>query len=64
METVKNKMKAFFADENGAETVEWVMIASVLAALITALLWTQLQTALNGTLTSVSNQVTSAGTGT
>ena len=34
MKNIINKTKAFLADENGAETVEWVMIAAVLAAII------------------------------
>ena len=39
MKNIINKTKAFLADENGAETVEWVMIAAVLAAIIAAAFW-------------------------
>ena len=42
MKNIINKTKAFLADENGAETVEWVMIAAVLAAIILAAFWGQL----------------------
>ncbi len=33
---MKNAIKKFLADEQGAETVEWVMIAAVLAGVIVA----------------------------
>ena len=33
---MKNAINKFLADEQGAETVEWVMIAAVLAATIIA----------------------------
>ena len=32
---MKNAIEKFLAGEQGAETVEWVMIAAVLAAIIT-----------------------------
>jgi Flp pilus assembly pilin Flp len=34
MKTLVNKITAFLADEKGAETVEWVIIAAVLAGVI------------------------------
>jgi len=34
MKNIVSKIKAFLADEQGAETVEWVMIAAILAAII------------------------------
>lgn len=43
MRKITNLMKAFFADEKGAETVEWVMIAAVLAGIISAAYWTTLK---------------------
>ena len=43
MKNIINKTKAFLADENGAETVEWVMIAAVLAAIILVVFWGNLQ---------------------
>lgn len=57
MKTVMSKMKAFFADENGAETVEWVMIAAILAAIITAVFWGQLKAALEAAITGISGQI-------
>jgi Flp pilus assembly pilin Flp len=33
---MKNTIKAFLADENGAETVEWVMIVALLTVIILA----------------------------
>ena len=47
MKNLINKIKAFFADEQGAETVEWVMIAATLAAIIGVVFWTTLQGGLN-----------------
>jgi Flp pilus assembly pilin Flp len=43
MKKITNLVKAFFADEKGAETVEWVMIAAVLSAIIVAAIWGTLQ---------------------
>jgi len=34
MKNLVNKIKSFLVDEQGAETVEWVMIAAVLAFII------------------------------
>ena len=45
MKNLVNKTKAFFADEQGAETVEWVAIAAILAAIIIAAFETTLRTA-------------------
>jgi Flp pilus assembly pilin Flp len=58
MKNIINKTKAFLADENGAETVEWVMIAAVLAAIILAAFWGQLSTALTTALTSIGTKMT------
>ena len=33
---MKNAIKKFLADEQGAETIEWVMIAAILATIIIA----------------------------
>ena len=43
MKKITSLVKAFFADEKGAETVEWVMIAAVLAGIIVAAFWTTLK---------------------
>ncbi|MFA5034088.1 MAG: hypothetical protein WC614_13855 [bacterium] len=55
MKKITNQLKAFFADEKGAETVEWVMIAAVLAGIIAIVFWQTLQTGLD---TSIDNIVT------
>ncbi len=57
MKNIVNKTKAFIADEKGAETVEWVMIAAVLAAIITVVFWGTLQTALNNAILAISAQM-------
>ena len=41
-----SKIKKFLADEQGAEAVEWIMVAAVLAAIITAVFWSTLKTAM------------------
>jgi len=58
MKNIINKTKAFLADENGAETVEWVMIAAVLAAIILAAFWGPLNTGLNNALLAIGTQMT------
>jgi Flp pilus assembly pilin Flp len=55
MKTLINKISAFLADEQGAETVEWVMIAAVLAAIIATAFWTKLGGAVNNAITKISN---------
>lgn len=47
MKNLKEHVNAFLADEQGAETVEWVMIAAILAVIISAAYWTALGDALN-----------------
>jgi Flp pilus assembly pilin Flp len=58
MKNIIDKTKAFLADENGAETVEWVMIAAVLAAIILAAFWGPLKTALDTSLTNIGAKMT------
>ena len=62
MKNIINKIKAFLADEQGAETVEWVMIAAILAAIITVVFWTTLQGALNDAITNIGTQMTNPTT--
>ena len=50
MKNIINKTKAFLADENGAETVEWVMIAAILAGIIIAAIWTTLGAEVTATI--------------
>lgn len=46
MKKLINKISAFMADETGAETVEWVMIAGALAVVIGIVYVSTLQTGL------------------
>lgn len=57
MKKTTNLVKAFFADEKGAETVEWVMIAAVLAGIIVAAFWGTLQTGVNGAIGSITGSM-------
>lgn len=57
MKKITNLVKVFFADEKGAETVEWVMIAAVLAGIITVVFWTTLQDGLNTGITSINGMI-------
>lgn len=57
MKKITNLVKAFFADEKGAETVEWVMIAAVLAGIITVVFWTTLQGGLNTGITAINGMI-------
>ena len=57
MKNIINKTKAFLADEQGAETVEWVMIAAILAAIITAVFWNQLRNALSAAIAGIATQM-------
>ncbi|MDD2659483.1 MAG: hypothetical protein PHY54_07365 [Methylococcales bacterium] len=53
MKNLINKISAFVADEQGAETVEWVMIAATLAAIILVVFWGTLQGGLNAAINSI-----------
>jgi Flp pilus assembly pilin Flp len=57
MKKITNLVKTFFADEKGAETVEWVMIAAVLAGIITAVFWNTLQGGLNTGIGNINNAI-------
>lgn len=58
MKKTTSLMKGFFADEKGAETVEWVMIAAVLAGIIAVAFWQTLQTGVDGAITSITGSMT------
>ncbi len=60
MKKITNQIKAFFADEQGAETVEWVMIAAVLAGIIATAFWTTLSGGVNGAITDITGNMTTA----
>ncbi|MDO9423555.1 MAG: hypothetical protein Q7T40_05135 [Methylobacter sp.] len=64
MKNIINKIKAFLADEQGAETVEWVMIAAVLAGIITVVFWGTLQGALNDAIKAIGGQMANPTGGT
>ncbi|MDO9141358.1 MAG: hypothetical protein Q7U38_13660 [Methylobacter sp.] len=53
MNNIINKIKVFLADEQGAETVEWVMIAAVLSGIISVAYWTTLGGAVNTTIGNI-----------
>jgi Flp pilus assembly pilin Flp len=57
MKKITSLVKAFFADEKGAETVEWVMIAAVLAGIITVVFWTTLQDGLNKGIVAINGKI-------
>jgi Flp pilus assembly pilin Flp len=56
--------KTFLADEQGAETVEWVMIAAVLAGIITVASWVALNDAVDSSMTKVVNCIANVTKGT
>ena len=60
MMIIANKIKMFLADEQGAETVEWVMIAGILAVIIGIVYNGTLLTALNTSMTTLATAVTAA----
>lgn len=58
MKNLLNKIRAFLADEQGAETVEWVMIAAVLAAIIIAAFNTTLRNGVINAIGGIVNNMT------
>ena len=57
-----SKIKKFLADEQGAEAVEWIMVAAVLAAIITAVFWSTLQDAMKVGIAKISAAMAASGT--
>jgi Flp pilus assembly pilin Flp len=57
MKKITNLVKGFLADEKGAETVEWVMIAAVLADIIVAAFWTTLEGGVNGAIDNINTKM-------
>lgn len=53
-----SKIKKFLTDEQGAEAVEWIMVAAVLAAIIAVVFWSTLQTAMNSGIGQISDLMT------
>ncbi len=62
MKDIINNIKAFLADEKGAETVEWVMIVALLTTIILAVYNTSLNTALVSAIGRITNNLGKAGT--
>jgi Flp pilus assembly pilin Flp len=58
MKKITNLVKTFFADEKGAETVEWVMIAAVLAGIIASAFWVTLKGGVDASITSITGSMT------
>jgi Flp pilus assembly pilin Flp len=58
MKKITNLVKGFLADEKGAETVEWVMIAAVLAAIIAGAYWTTLKGGVDSAITNINSSMT------
>ena len=53
MNNIANNIKVFLADEQGAETVEWAMIAAILASVITVAFLDDLGSAVETTIGNV-----------
>lgn len=53
-----SKIKKFLADEQGAEAVEWIMVAAVLAAIIAVVYWKTLQDAMGLGIGKISDAMT------
>jgi Flp pilus assembly pilin Flp len=57
MKNIINNIKAFIADENGAETVEWVMIVALLTVIILAVYNTSLNTSLVAAMAKITANI-------
>jgi Flp pilus assembly pilin Flp len=57
MRKITSLVKAFIVDEKGAETVEWVMIAAVLAGIISAAYWTTLKGGVDSAIGNINNKM-------
>jgi Flp pilus assembly pilin Flp len=60
MKNIINNIKAFIADENGAETVEWVMIVALLTVIILAVYNTSLNTSLVAAMAKITANISTA----
>lgn len=61
MENITNKVKAFFADEQGGEVAEWAVVVAILVAIAVAAYGANLRTAIGNSVTAISNAITPAG---
>ena len=59
---MKSKIKAFLADETGAETVEWIMVVAILTGILLATLGSSgsLTSAINSAISTVAGALTGA----
>ena len=60
MKNIINKITAFIADENGAETVEWVMIVALLTVIILAVYNTSLNVSLVAAMAKITAHLATA----
>ena len=58
MNVVINKIKAFFADQEGAEIVEWVIVVAILAAIAVTAYSGTLGTAISTAVNNISTIIT------
>jgi Flp pilus assembly pilin Flp len=57
MINILSKIKEFLVDEQGAETVEWAMIAAILAGIIIAAYLNSLGDGVKGAINQIINQI-------
>ena len=57
MKDIPNKIKAFFADEQGGEVAEWAVVVAILVAIAVAAYGTNLLTAINAAVTKIANAI-------
>ena len=57
MKNIINKIKAFNANNKGAETAEWGVNVGILVAIAVAVYGNSLQTALAGVITAITNAI-------
>jgi Flp pilus assembly pilin Flp len=58
MKNFVNKLKAFYANEQGGETVEWVIVAGILVVIALAVYNLTLQTGLQGAMSTLVGNLT------
>lgn len=58
MINIINKMKAFFADEQGGEVAEWAVVVAILVAIAASAYGVNLSTAISSAVTRISTTIT------
>ena len=61
MKNLTKKITAFLTDEQGAETVEWVIVVAIVAGIAVAGYQTTLGGAITGAIGTVTTNLTAAG---